>query len=77
MGGTAANAVWLGGGVKDLVLQNSTEPFDPSALATRSVADVAGLGADVLNPFEPSASRRCQLATIKFVLWGRDALLPG
>jgi toxin FitB len=27
-------------------------------LATRNVADVAGLGADVLNPFEPPASRR-------------------
>jgi toxin FitB len=27
-------------------------------LATRNVADVAGLGADVLNPFEPPATRR-------------------
>jgi toxin FitB len=27
-------------------------------LATRNVADVAGLGADVMNPFEPPTSRR-------------------
>jgi len=27
-------------------------------LATRNVADVAGLGADVLNPFEPSITPR-------------------
>ena len=36
----------------------ATAKIHRMTLATRNVADVAGLGADVLNPFEPSASRR-------------------
>ena len=36
----------------------ATAKIHGMTLATRNVADVAGLGADVMNPFEPSASRR-------------------
>ena len=36
----------------------ATAKIHRMTLATRNVADVAGLGADVLNPFEPPASRR-------------------
>ena len=36
----------------------ATAKIHRMTLATRNVTDVAGLGADVLNPFEPSASRR-------------------
>jgi predicted nucleic acid-binding protein len=36
----------------------ATAEIHGMTLATRNVADVAGLGADVMNPFEPSASRR-------------------
>ena len=36
----------------------ATVKIHNTTLATRNVADVAGLGADVLNPFEPTASRR-------------------
>ncbi len=40
------------------VLLAATAKIHGMTLATRNVADVAGLGADVMNPFEPSASRR-------------------
>ena len=36
----------------------ATAKIHRMTLATRNVADVAGLGADVPNPFEPPASRR-------------------
>ena len=36
----------------------ATAKIHRMTLATRNVADVMGLGADVLNPFEPPASRR-------------------
>ncbi len=36
----------------------ATAKIHGMTLATRNVADVAGLGADVMDPFEPSASRR-------------------
>jgi predicted nucleic acid-binding protein len=36
----------------------ATAKIHRMTLATRNVADVAGLGADVLNPFEPPASGR-------------------
>ena len=36
----------------------ATAKIHRMTFATRNVADVAGLGADVLNPFEPPASRR-------------------
>ena len=36
----------------------ATAKIHGMTLATRNVADVAGLGADVLNPFEPPACRR-------------------
>ena len=36
----------------------ATAKIHGMTLATRNVADVTGLGADVMNPFEPSASRR-------------------
>jgi toxin FitB len=36
----------------------ATAKIHGMTLATRNVADVTGLGADVMNPFEPSVSRR-------------------
>ena len=36
----------------------ATAKIHRMTLVTRNFADVAGLGADVLNPFEPPASRR-------------------
>ena len=36
----------------------ATAKIHRMTLATRNVADVTGLGADVMNPFEPPASRR-------------------